>query len=297
MELLLGGPMFLAAGIYNFFYAIFHPLLWLNWAEKSSLANFIYFGGSRELFAVAVDIFLIVLVIGLVRRNFLWAVVRLTEGFSNVVGRIASWAVLFMVLQQIMVIFLQAIFRVSQISLGPFGMVFTRDLAWFGDELKFYNAIIVALCCSYTFVQGGHVRVDLFYAGARYKTKKLIDMLGSLFFMIPVATLIWMYGWFFLWRHLVTPKVSATDTLVSIGRKSKILKWNVETTGFSPSGFDGYFLFKILLVMFAAMIFIQGISFFYRSLLEYLEGEESEGKHLDKDQLGDDLAEMVSEIH
>ncbi|MCP5073825.1 MAG: C4-dicarboxylate ABC transporter permease [Rhodobacteraceae bacterium] len=288
---------FFAGGVYNFFYAVFHPLLWLNWSDKSSLANFVYFGGSKELFAVVIDISLIVLAVGMFRRNFLWQVVRAMEGFSNMVGRIAAWAVLIMVLQQIMVVFLQAIFRVSQISMGPFGMVFTRDLAWFGDELKLYNAMIVALCCAYTFVQGGHVRVDLFYANARFKTKKLVDMFGSVFFMLPVATLIWMYGWYFLWRHLVTPKVSATETLVSIGRKSKIMKWNVETSGFSPSGFDGYFLFKILLVMFAAMMFLQGVAFFYRSLLEYLEGAESDGKYLDKDSLGDETAKLVAEIH
>ena len=34
--------------------------------------------------------------------------------------------------------------------------------------------------------------------------------------------------------------------------QSAMLKWNVETIGFSPNGFNGYFLFKILLVPFAA---------------------------------------------
>jgi TRAP-type mannitol/chloroaromatic compound transport system permease small subunit len=77
-----------------------------------------------------------------------------------------------MVLQQVMVIFLQSIFRAADISLGPFGVDFTQNVGWYSDSLKLWNAIIVCMCCAWTFVQGGHVRVDLFYAGARFRTKK-----------------------------------------------------------------------------------------------------------------------------
>jgi len=140
---------------------------------------------------------------------------------------------------------------------------------------------------TYTFVQGSHVRVDLVYSAVKYRSKKVIDMVGSLLFMMPGAVLIWMYGWYFMWRHLVTPKVSASDNIDLLMRKSKLLKWNVETIGFSPNGFTAYFLFKILLVAFTAMVFLQAIAFFYRSYLEWKEGPESEGKYLDKDTLGE----------
>jgi len=146
---------------------------------------------------------------------------------------------------------------------------------------------VVALCVTYTFVQGGHVRVDLFYARVSYRTKRVVDMFGSLFFILPTMTLIWMYGWFFLWRHLVVPKPSASDSLEAMLRKSGFLKWNVETISFSLNGFDAYFLFKILLVSFAGLMFLQGVTFFIRSFLEFKEGPESEGKRLDKDTLDD----------
>ena len=219
------------------------------------------------------------------------------EGFANVTGRFFAWAGLLMVLQQVMIIFLQRVFRVSEIQLGPFGYSFARDLSWWSEELKLYNAMIVALCCAYTFVQGGHVRVDLFYAGLKHRGKKIMDMLGSILFILPAMTLTWMFGWYFMWRHLVTPKVSASDKLDLLLRKSQLMKWNVETIGFSPNGFDAYFLFKLLLVAFAGMMFVQAWAFFYRSLLEYLEGEESAGKYLDKDQLDDETAEMAADIH
>ena len=46
-------------------------------------------------------------------------------------------------------------------------------------------------------------------------------------------------------------------------------------------------IFKILLVAFAGLVFIHAIAFFYRSYLEFVEGEGSENKYLDKDSLGE----------
>jgi len=291
---------------YNFFYAIFNPGLWLSWVptingamethQKEALARFMYYGASVELFFVVLNIFLIVTVVGLFRNNVLWACVRGLEGFANFVGRVAAWAGLLMVLQQIVIIFMQRVFAVAEIGVG-FGATFTKDVSWWSEELKFYNAMIVCLCAAYTFVQGGHVRVDLVYSAISYRAKKVIDMFGSLVFMITGTLVIWLYGWFFLWRHLVVPNPSASSSLDRLLTQSRALRWNVETIGFSPNGFNAYFLFKVLLVVFAAMIMLQAVAFFYRSFLEWKEGEESEGKYLDKDVLGDPTAETVAQIH
>jgi len=202
-----------------------------------------------------------------------------------------------MVLQQIVIVFIQRIFLEAQISFG-FGVGFSKDISWFAEELKLYNALIVCLCAAYTFVQGGHVRVDLVYSVVSYRAKRIIDMLGSVFFMMSSAIVTWMYAWYFLWRHLVTPKVSASDSYVQlVERKARAFKWSVETIGFSPNGFNAYFLFKVLLVIFCAMVFLQACAFFWRSYLELKEGEESEGKYLDKDKLGDEQAELAAQIH
>jgi len=216
----------------------------------------------------------------------MWACVRVLEGFANTVGRFFAWAGLLMVLQQIVIVFMQRIFTRPDIING-FGIPLDFDISWYAEELKLYNALVVTLCATYTFVQGGHVRVDLFYAGAKYRTKKIVDMFGSLFFMMPAAVLIWMYGWFFMWRHLMVPKPSASDTLDRLILKSRAFRWNVETIGFSPNGFTAYFLFKLLLIAYIGMVFLQAIAFFYRSYLELKEGPESEGKYLDKDTLGE----------
>ena len=276
----------LGLAAWNIVYAVTHPGLWLDWSNNESMMRFIYYGASQELFFAVLLIFLIVTAIGFWRNSFMWACVRGLEGFANGLGRFFAWAGLLMVLQQVLIVFLQRIFRVAEITISPFGIDFTKDLSWYGEELKLYNAIIICLCVTYTFIQGGHVRVDLIYSAVGHRAKRMIDMIGSLVFMIPAAILIWMYGWFFMWRHLVTPKVSASDTLELLLRKARILKWNVETIGFSPNGFNAYFLFKLLLVAFTALVMLQAVAFFYRSYLEWKEGPDSAGKYLDKDSLG-----------
>ena len=287
MDYLIAFFTHIAMGFYNIVYAVTHPGLWLDWSNGESLMRFIYYGASHELFFALFDIFLILLVVGLIWPSVMWGVVRAFEAFGNGIGRFAAWFGLIMVLQQVLVIFLQSIFRLGYITIAPLGFGFTQTVGWFSEELKLYNAIVVALCVSYAFIQGSHVRVDLLYSPASFRTKRVIDMFGSLVFMVPAMVLTWLYAWFFLWRNMLTPKVSASDSLEALMRKASILKWNVETIGFSASGFNGYFLFKILMCAFVALVMIQAVAFFFRSLLEFREGEASAGKYLDRDTLGD----------
>ena len=264
---------------------------WLIWdgstEDKQSLMAFVYYGGSVEFFFIVLNIVLVTTLYGMfLNRNFLWGGVRVLEGIANGLGRLFAWAGLLMVLQQIIIVFMQRIFTRPDISIG-FGIPLQFDISWFAEELKLYNALVVTLCVTYTFVQGGHVRVDLIYSAVSHRTKRIIDMIGSLLFMVPAAVLIWMYSWFFLWRHLIVPKPSASDTLDRLLTKARAVRWNVETIGFSPNGFTAYFLFKVLLVAFTGLVFLQAIAFFWRSYLELKEGEASAGKYLDKDSLGE----------
>ena len=276
---------------YNLGYAIFNPASWLDWLfwentpeDKLSLMKFVFYGGSVEFFFLCFTAFLVLTAVGMWNNRFMWGGVRVLEGLANSVGRVAAWAGLLMVLQQVLIVFLQRIFTRPDISIG-FGIPLQFDVSWWAEELKLYNAMVVCLCLTYTFVQGGHVRVDLVYSAVRYRTKRMIDMIGSLIFMMPIAVLLWLYSWYFMWRHLIVPNPAAAWDLERYERSARALRWNVETIGFSPNGFTAYFLFKILIVVMCGMIFLHSIAVFWRSYLEWKEGEESDGKYLDKDVL------------
>ncbi len=269
----------------NTAYALANPASWLDWSNPEALMRFVYYGASVELFFAILVALTILTGVGLWRPAVMWGTVRGLEGFANAVGRFVAWAGLLMVLQQIVIVFSQRIFAASELGIG-LGSVATFDLSWWAEQLKLYNAAVVCLCFAWTFVQGGHVRVDLLYAPASFRAKKVIDMLGAVFFMMPFAVLVWLYGWFFQWRSLITPPVSASDTLDRMLLKARAVRWNVETVGFSPNGFNAYFLFKTLLLAFAAMVFLQAIAVLYRSWLELRQGAAAADRYLDRDDPG-----------
>ena len=262
--------------------------LWLDWSDKKAIMRFVYYGGSIEFFFVVFTTFILLFFVGALYRPFMWRMVVFFEGIANTIGRAFAWAGLIMVIQQVLIVIMQRIFTRPDIVLG-LGIPINFDISWYAEELKLYNALVITLCATYTFVQGGHVRVDLVYANVSFRAKKIIDMFGSLVFMMPMAVITWMYSWYFMWRHLIVPKPSASDSVERLLAKSRILKWNVETIGFSPNGFTGYFIFKILLVAFAGLIFIHAWAFLMRSYVELVEGEGSEDKYKDLDVLPDNF--------
>ncbi|MEO0325106.1 MAG: hypothetical protein AAF447_19255 [Myxococcota bacterium] len=116
-------------------------------------------------------------------------------------------------------------------------------------------------------------------------------------FMVPSLVIIWLFSWFFFWRSMITPATSASDPFERVLMKARAVRWNIETIGFSPNGFDAYFLFKVLILLFTATAFLQAMTFFWRSWLELREGEGSAGRYLDRDILGDETAQKTAEIH
>jgi hypothetical protein len=112
----------IALAPYYLFVAITNPGAWLNWSNPEAVMRFIYYGASVEFFFVIFTTFLVITALGMFwNREFLWNCVRGLEGMANVIGRTAAWAGLLMVLIQVMIVFLQRIFRVAEIELGPMG--------------------------------------------------------------------------------------------------------------------------------------------------------------------------------
>ena len=135
---LLQGVQWLAQNIvmsfYNFGYAVLHPQLWLDWSDKQAVMRFVYYGGSVEFFFVIFTTFLIVTAVGFWRNSFMWLCVRALEGFANGVGRFFAWAGLLMVLQQVVIVFMQRIFTRPDIVFG-FGVPLQFDISWYAEEL------------------------------------------------------------------------------------------------------------------------------------------------------------------
>ena len=124
----------------NLLSALSQPSLWLDWVtwektteDKQSLMRFIYYGASTELFFAVTIIIIFYTVVAMYYRPLMWKTVTSLETVANTTGRFFAWAGLTMVLIQIVIIFIQRVFAVSQISIG-FGLTVTFDVSWWAES-------------------------------------------------------------------------------------------------------------------------------------------------------------------
>lgn len=68
------------------------------------------------------------------------------------------------------------------------GSVALQELEWHIFD------VIILFGIAYTLKEDAHVRVDIFYASYSQKTKKLLNIISSLFFILPFSTMIIYIG-------------------------------------------------------------------------------------------------------
>lgn len=105
------------------------------------------------------------------------------------------------------------------------------------------HAIVFLMGAGYTLLHKGHVRIDLIYRSASNKYKSLIDLLGSVFFALPVIYVIFI------------------KSLPMVERSWKVLEKSAEA-----GGLPGLFLFKTVLLVFPLLFGIQFISLALKSI-------------------------------
>jgi TRAP-type mannitol/chloroaromatic compound transport system permease small subunit len=151
------------------------------------------------------------------------------DRFNAAIGRNIAWAVLFVVLVQFLVVLLRYLFGVGSI--------------WLSESILYGNALMVMLAAGWTLREGGHVRVDVFYAGAAPRRKAIVDLAGALLLLLPfMLALAWL-------------------ALPYVARSWAILERSRET-----SGLPVVFLLKTLIPLFALLLALQGVAQAIRAL-------------------------------
>ncbi len=156
---------------------------------------------------------------------------RILDGISRVntaLGHLAAWLILIMVLCQFCVVVLRYVFGVGSLILQE------SVVYMFGASFMLGAALVL--------IEDGHVRVDIFYQGATKRWQNTIDFWGSLLLLLPVSAVIF-------WTSL--PYVA--------------LSWTVLEGSQETSGIPGVFLFKTIIPIFAAQMFLQGFVMAVRS--------------------------------
>lgn len=158
------------------------------------------------------------------------------DTLNDAIGRYASWCAIALVLLQFLVVVLRYVFGVGVIMMQ--------------EGVVYLHATLFMLGAAYTLKYDGHVRVDVFYREAKPRTKALVNLFGSIVFLLPVCSLIFWYSW---------PYVSSS--------------WRVFEGSRETSGIQAVFLLKTLILVFAVTMALQGLSMLLHSVL-HLRGIE-----------------------
>ncbi|PCI44117.1 MAG: C4-dicarboxylate ABC transporter permease [Alphaproteobacteria bacterium] len=128
--------------------------------------------------------------------------------------------------------------------------IFHEGSIFLQESLLYMHSVIFLGAAAYTLRHNGHVRVDVFYSYFSEKVKAWINLLGCLFFLLPVAGLIFWMAW---------PYVTAS--------------WETLEGSIESSGIQAVYLLKSMILFFAITLILQGISLLIHSLLTILNVE------------------------
>lgn len=280
--MILGILTTLALGLLNLVLLPWHVWQWWQLGEtKARMSALTLAGQSLEFLGMMLALVLVLIVAGLASRRFLVGTVHTLEGFNRRVGQAASWVVLLMMFQQVLIIVMGQVFRGNDLLFSPFGTPLVNgELQWLSGQLKFYNAILITFASAYTFIEGGHVRVDLVYGNLGHRARRWIDLLGSAFFMLPATILLWWFAW-----PLAMNALFRQRPLNIFSDKASWRSVKLETSG--TAEFTWVWTFKLMIVIFAGLLFLQALAFLLRNLWAILERDREIEAHPKHDSPGE----------
>lgn len=159
---------------------------------------------------------------------------RAIDAVNERIGRTVAWITLVMVLVQFVVVVMRYAF-----GIGSVGMQ---------ESIVYMHATVFLVAAAYTLLHDGHVRCDIFYVDATPKRQALVDIFGVCVFLLPMCVLVAWTAWPYV--------VSA---------------WAVhEGSPEGSLGIPGVYLLKSVILVFAALVALQGLALAARSLLSFL---------------------------
>jgi len=145
------------------------------------------------------------------------------DHLNGAIGRTAAWLALAVVLLQFSVVVMRYVFGAGSI--------------WLTESIIYGHAALLMLAAAWTLQEGGHVRVDVFYADASPRTKAWINLLGACLLLLPFMAVLLYFA------------------LPYVARSWAILERSRET-----SGIPAVFVLKTLIPLFAVMMALQGVA-------------------------------------
>ncbi|MFM7347167.1 MAG: TRAP transporter small permease subunit [Tagaea sp.] len=130
-----------------------------------------------------------------------------------------------------------------------FSTVFLRyalntSYTWLTEAYIWQHLLVIMLGAGYTFLVGGFVRVDVFYARMTPKGKALVDLIGTFVFLGPFLYFAAKYSWVFVAQS-----------------------WALLERSPQADGLPGLYLLKTAMLVCYALVGLQGLALAARSAL------------------------------
>ncbi len=164
-------------------------------------------------------------------QQVLARLVVLCEAINEWLGRLISWLSLGMVLATFSVVVLRYAFDLGWI--------------WLQESVTFMHAGLFLVGAAYTLKHQGHVRVDIFYRRFSPRAQAWVDLLGTLFLLLPVCVFIFIVSWDYVAQS-----------------------WVLHEGSREAGGLDGVYLLKSLILAMAGLLVLQGLAMGIRALLQ-----------------------------
>jgi len=98
---------------------------------------------------------------------------NLFDRISDVSGRLVSWLTLLMVVVTTIIVVMRYLFDAGQI--------------WLQESVTWMHAAVFMVGAAYTLLHEEHVRVDIFYRDMSSRGRAVVDLLGTILFLLPLC--------------------------------------------------------------------------------------------------------------
>lgn len=176
--------------------------------------------------------------------KFLKRYISLIDMLNAKIGALVSWLTGAMVIVVSYDVITRYVLRQSSVAV--------HEIEWH------LFALIFLLGAAYTLSHDKHVRIDVFYAKLSKRGKALVDLTGSLLFLIPFAVLV-------IW----TSRDFVMNSF-AIGESSP-----------DPGGLPARYILKACIPVSFFLLFLQGTAIACKSLLELKSGKASNRERMD----------------
>ena len=110
--------------------------------------------------------------------QFVQKTVEAIDRVNMAIGRAAAWCCLYIVVVEFALVVMRYALGIGSIRIQ--------------ESVIYAHAALFMLAAAWVLQTDGHVRVDIFYAEARPRTKAAIDLLGTVIFLAPFAVALLM---------------------------------------------------------------------------------------------------------